>query len=123
MTMTMSPTPLTPFRVNLRGALIQHGANLGRCLTYEETAFLIGRPGMLGHHLAYPLGDVSRDCFRRGEPLLSSIVVSEHSEEPGEGFWVMVDGLYRVPPYDRREFLANMQQAVFRYWHSILYPL
>ena len=90
-------------------------------MPYEVLRNLVS-PDMLCHHLAYPLGDVSLDCHRRGEPLLSSIVVRNDSQEPGEGFWRLVDGLYKVKPYrgpeGQQEFLTNMQNSVFRYFRS-----
>jgi hypothetical protein len=104
---------LTPFRREVMAAVIEHGAQEARCLSYRQVAEAINRPTMLGHWLAYPLGDISRWCHRAGLPLLSSIVVSEHSEEPSEGFWHLVDGLYKVRPIDRAAFLVNMQTSVF----------
>lgn len=109
---------LSSFRQDVMQAIIEEGARPGHNISYGQLADAIGRPEMLGHHLAFPLGDVSRHCHRMGLPLLSAIVVGEHSEEPGEGFWAMVNGLYKVMPYDRQGFLANMQDSVYSYWED-----
>ena len=111
---------LTPFRCDVMDMVIQHGARRGYNISYGSLADYLGRPNMLGHHLAYPLGDVSIWCHKAGLPLLSSIVVSEHTEEPGEGFWTLVGSLYRpwAKPKDRKSFLQNMQDSVYAYWEG-----
>lgn len=109
--------PLTIYRQQIREAIIDHGNVFERTMTYFELAVAIGRPQMPLHYFAFPLGDVSLDCHRRGEPLLSAIVVSEHTGEPGDGFWKMINTIYRARfvPRDRELFLQNMQESVLRF--------
>ena len=119
---TMTEVPgvtlfLTSFQRRVMDVLIE-AARAGRCMTYKEVATAAGRPEMLGHWLANTLGDISKWCHKAGMPLLSAIVVSEHSEDPGEGFWRMVDNLYRIRYTDGETFLRNMQAAVFAFWRD-----
>jgi len=110
------PETLSTFRCNVMDAIIEYGARPRHNISYRQLAEAIGRPTMLGHHLAYPLGDIGYWCHRAGLPILTSIVVSEQSEEPSEGFWDLIRNLYKVQPANRKSFLANMQDSVFAYW-------
>jgi hypothetical protein len=57
-------------------------------LTYEELATLIGIPR---HGLGQVLEPIQSYCILKGLPALSSIVISQQSGTPGEGFIAAAD--------------------------------
>lgn len=92
-------------------------------LTYQEIGRLMGLQDLkgpnLGRKVGLLLGEISEDEVRQGRPMLSALVVSSASFEPGSGFYALARRLGRLTSDDRaaeRAFWEAERKAVYETW-------
>jgi len=90
-------------------------------VTYQEIAKLLGMPltgQNMGRTIGTLVGDISRNEFNNGRPMLSAIVVGV-SGFPGKGFYGLAEELglsFEDTPEGREIFWQEEREKVYEAW-------
>jgi hypothetical protein len=103
-------------------AAIKDAALRGKFLSYKQLAEASDLEWSVAVHYAMPghLWDLVEYAHRKGQPLLSAIVVNQKHVETGEMEAATLSGFVAaardlgIPVTDERKFLKKQQQEVFR---------
>lgn len=106
----------------IRDILIEE-ARSGRLISYTKLSQQVTATPLTpdAHALHQMLGDVSREADQGGGPLLSALVVYEHDQVPGPGFFAMARALGRQfedNKLGRLEFWQAETRRVFEQWRD-----
>src|SRR5690554_1973609 len=85
---------LNELQIKLAEQMLLSIKNKEMNVTYKELSERV-IPNINPRNVGYNIGEVSKLCYELGLPLLSSIVVSSNTGNPGHGFYILYK-LYNI---------------------------